>query len=45
MKSQVNNNKEIRKTKYKYSWYKSMIRMLRNKKWTNYRDDKTIHLT
>jgi len=45
MKPNVNKNKEIRKSKFKYAWYKAFVRLLRNKKRKNFRDDNTIHLS
>lgn len=37
--------RQIKKAKYKYHWYKNMIKLLRNSKFKNYRSDKVIHLT
>ena len=45
MKPQTNRKIEIKRAKYKYHWYKSMITMLRNKKLKDYKSDKTIGLT
>lgn len=38
-------NKEIRKAKYKFSWYKSFVKLLRNKKHKDFRNNQTIHLS
>jgi len=39
------NKKSIRKAKYKYAWYKSFIKLLRNKRHKDFKNDKTIHLS
>lgn len=39
------NKKEIKKAKYKYAWYKSFIKLLRNQKVKDFKNDKTIHLS
>ena len=44
MKPEIN-KKEIRKAKFKYSWYKSCVKMLRNQKQKDFRNDQPIHLT
>ena len=44
MKPEVN-KKEIRRAKFKYPWYKSFIKILRNRKQKDYRKDQTIHLS
>ena len=44
MKPQIN-NKLIKKAHYKYAWYKSMVRMLRNKRVRDFKNEQTIHLS
>jgi hypothetical protein len=39
------NKKEIKKAKYKYAWYKSFIKLLRNQRVKDFKNDKTIHLS
>ena len=38
-------NKEIRKAKYKHSWYKSFVRLLRNQRQKDFRNNSTINLS
>ena len=38
------NKKEIKKAKFKYAWYKSFVKVLRNQKQKDFRNDQTIHL-
>ena len=45
MKPQVNKTKEIKKAHYKYSWYKKFIKMLRNQKQKDFRNEQTIHMS
>lgn len=44
MKPQAN-KKEIKKAKFKYSWYKAFVKLLRNQKHKDFRNDATIHLS
>jgi hypothetical protein len=39
------NKKMIKKAKYKYSWYKSFVKLLRNQKMKDFRNNQTIHLS
>jgi hypothetical protein len=41
----VVNKKEIKKVKYKYAWYKSFVKLLRNKKQKDFRNNQTIHMS
>jgi hypothetical protein len=45
MKPTVNKNKEIKKAKYKYPWYKTFIKLLRNQKQKDFKNEQTIHLS
>jgi hypothetical protein len=42
MKPEVK-NKEIKKAHYKYSWYKSFVKLLRNQRQKDFRNERTIH--
>jgi hypothetical protein len=44
MKPQVD-KKEIKRAKYKYFWYKSFIKLLRNKKKKDFKNEQAIHLS
>ncbi len=37
------NKKEIKKAKYKYSWYKVFVKLLRNQRQKDFRNETTIH--
>lgn len=45
MKPQVYKKSEIKKAKYKVSWYKSMVKLLRNNKTKDHRNNATILLS
>ena len=45
MKPQVNKRREIKKAHFKYPWYKSFVKLLRNKKYKDYRNETTIHFS
>lgn len=45
MKPLINKKKEIKKAKYKYPWYKSFVKLLRNKKQKDFKNDQTIHMS
>lgn len=38
-------DKEIKRAKYKYPWYKSFIKLLRNHRQKDFKNEKTIHLS
>jgi len=44
MKPQVN-KKEIKRAKYKYSWYKAFVKLLRNQKQNDFKNEQTIHMS
>lgn len=45
MRPIVNKNSQVKKSKYKYPWYKSFIRLLRNQKTKDFKNEQTIHLS
>jgi hypothetical protein len=45
MKPEVNKNKEIKKAHYKFPWYKNFVKLLRNQKQKDFRNEQTIHLS
>ncbi|MCK9446389.1 hypothetical protein M0Q50_05810 [bacterium] len=42
MKPLTHKKKEIKKTHYKYSWYKNMVELLRNSGCKDFRNETTI---
>ena len=45
MKPLTTKQKEIKRTKFRFHWYKSMVKLLRNQKFKDYRNDSNISLT
>lgn len=45
MKPLTSKRVEIKQAKYKFHWYKSMVRLLRNQRFNDYRNNQTISLT
>ena len=45
MKPQVSKNNEIKNPKYRFSWYKEIVKLLRNNKTRDYRDKSLITLS
>lgn len=37
--------KAIKRAKYKYSWYKDFVKLLRNQRQKDFRNEQTIHLS
>lgn len=44
MKPEVN-KKQIRKARYKYAWYKSFVKLLRNQRQKDFKNEQTIHMS
>lgn len=45
MRPIVNKTKEIRRAKYRYSWYKIFVTLFRNQRQKDFKNEKTIHLS
>jgi len=45
MKPITNKHKEIKKAKYKYPWYKAFVKLLKNQKQKDFKNERTIHMS
>ena len=45
MKPIENKRNEIKKAKYKYSWYKAFVELLKNQKQKDFKNERTIHMS
>ena len=45
MKPITNKHKEVKRAKYKYTWYKSFIKLLKNQRQRDFKNEQTIHMS
>lgn len=45
MKPITNKKNQIKRAKYKFAWYKKFVKLLRNQKQKDFRNEQTIHLS